>query len=328
MQSVLIFTCMKQTLLLLLMAVALSVHGQEPEMVFVKGGVFNYAPGTLDIDTVLLEKMSRSNAYANPAKAYHIMPGTVTTLSDFYIGKYEITIREFRAFIKATGYKTDADKDGFSYVLRHDMGPYDRKGVNWECNTKGDKRSLADDRYPAIYISYNDAIAYCKWLTAKTGKKYRLPTDAEWEYAAKGGIHKDTFVFSGSNCVDSVSSIKGDLSYEKVGRDSFMKAVIWDVSVAGSYKPNSLGIYDMTGNALEWCSDWYYEMYYAGATATNPQGPPTGDSHVLRGGSWTNNGYQCRLKDTGRPPLMAPGRERGGAKGHPNTFGCRVVREQ
>lgn len=169
-----------------------------------------------------------------------------------------------------------------------DRFPSDKKkdGVTWECDVAGNKRPLTDDNHPVIHVSWNDAVAYCRWLSVKTGKTYRLPTEAEWEYAAKGGINHDEYTYSGSNDIDAVAWYgynSGNTTHP-----------------VGQKMPNSLGLYDMTGNVHEWCNDWLDkswedENYYKNSPRVNPLGPEKGEYRVRRGGSWYYVKTFCRV---------------------------------
>jgi formylglycine-generating enzyme len=145
---------------------------------------------------------------------------------------------------------------------------------------EGNIRNQSEYNHPVIHVSWNDASEYCNWLSLKTGKSYRLPTEAEWEYAAKGGSQSRGYTYSGSNNA-------GDVAWcmENSGNETHP---------VGQKQPNELGIYDMTGNVWEWCSDWYGKDYYAGSPSNNPKGPSTGWNRVYRGGSWGNDARYCR----------------------------------
>lgn len=130
-------------------------------------------------------------------------------------------------------------------------------------------------------VNWFDADAYCQWLSAQTGQRYRLPTEAEWEYAASGGKLSEGYLYSGSNHIDEVAWYK--------------KGEISEIFVApvAQKKPNELGLYDMSGNVWEWCSDWY--AAYTADTQTNPHGPEQGEERVQRGGSCTEPATSCRI---------------------------------
>lgn len=232
------------------------------EMAFVQGGTFTmgctYEQGSDCFDS------------ENP---YHQV-----TVSDFYIGKYEVTVKQFSAFIEATNYSTDADKNGGSYIWNSSEWKL-TSGVNWRCDAQGIARNVSEYNHPVIHVSWNDAVAYCNWLSSMTGKTYRLPTEAEWEYAARGGKQGNGYKYSGSNTI-------GNVAWYSENSGSSTHTV-------GTNQANELGVFDMSGNVWEWCSDWYGS--YSSSSQTNPAGPSTGSYRVLRGGSWFNGARFCRV---------------------------------
>ena len=173
------------------------------------------------------------------------------TLSSFYIGKYEVT----QALWKAV------------------MGS---NPSNW----KG-------DNLPVEMISWNDCRDFIRKLNALTGKNFRLPTEAEWEFAARGGNNSRGYKYAGSNNIGDVAWYKGNSGNK--------------THVVGTKSPNELGLYDMSGNVWEWCQDWYGS--YSSASQTNPTGTNSGSSRVRRGGSWINIARNCRSsnRDGNRP---------------------------
>jgi formylglycine-generating enzyme required for sulfatase activity len=177
------------------------------------------------------------------------------TVSDFSIGKTEVTQAQWAAVM----------------------------GSN-PSNFKG-------DNLPVEQVSWDDVQVFLGKLNAKTGKTYRLPTEAEWEFSARGGNNSQGFTYSGSNTIDD------DPEYEGNNNKSTKP-------VAGR-KPNELGLYDMSGNVWEWCSDWYGGNYYAISPQNNPKGASTGSSRVLRGGSWFSHASGCRvsLRGSDRPGI-------------------------
>ncbi len=257
---------MKELSLLLIFALFLiivPVYSQEkistpagtPEMVFIKGGTFQMGQPDPNI------------MCDNCSKDEH--PVHSVTVSDFYIGKYEVTVAEFEKFIEETGYKTQDEKDGEGYIYK-DRAIGNAHGATWRHDVAGNLQT--DKTHPVIRVSWHDAVAYCEWLSKKTGKNYRLPTEAEWEYAAGGGsIHQK---YAGID----YESLLGYYAWYKYNSKKSTHPV-------GSKSPNSFGLYDMTGNVWEWCSDWYGKKYKR-KPRLNPRGPSSGFDRVMRGGGW------------------------------------------
>ena len=133
--------------------------------------------------------------------------------------------------------------------------------------------------YPMYYVSWEGCQEFITKLNALTGKNFRLPTEAEWEFAARGGNKSRGYLYSGSNALSNVAWQAGS-SIEKT-------------QPVATKAPNELGIYDMSGNMLEWCNDWY--SYYTSASQTNPTGPASGSGRVCRGGCWRSLGSSCRV---------------------------------
>ncbi|MCB0574596.1 MAG: formylglycine-generating enzyme family protein, partial [Saprospiraceae bacterium] len=215
--------------------------------------------------------------------ASDVKPVHSVTVSDFYLSKYEVTVAEFKAFIDATGYRTDAEKAGTSWVYTDTWK--EQNGVNWKYDTRGNLRPSSEYNHPVIHVSWNDAVAYCDWLSKKTGQAYRLPTEAEWEYAAGGGSNART-KWSGTSDENNLTRY--------VNCDGNKDGYATTAPV-GSLQANSLGLYDMSGNVWEWCSDWYDSDYYKNSPSYNPAGPATGSYRVLRGGSWAVNAHLARV---------------------------------
>ncbi len=181
------------------------------------------------------------------------------TVSDFYMGKYEVTFAQYDVYCEATGKSKPADQ-------------------GWG---RGNR--------PVIYVSWNDADAYCKWLSQKTGKTYRLPTEAEWEYAARAGT---TTPFNTGNCLStSQANYNGNYPFTGCSKGEYRHKTL----PVGSFSPNSWGLYDMHGNVWELCNDWYDAGYYSISPRNNPPGPPPGSGRVLRGGSWYFAEAVCRV---------------------------------
>lgn len=175
----------------------------------------------------------------------------------FYMGRYEVTNHEYRMY-----------KSG------HNSKDY-----------KGN--TLNNDKQPAVYVSWDDALEFADWLTSKSGKKFRLPTEAEWEYAARGGT--STARYWGNDPDDACGSAN---VADQSAKRKWSNLTIHNcddgyavTSPVGSFKPNGFGLYDMLGNVWEWVNDWCGD-YYSQSPRDNPQGPSFGSDRVLRGGSW------------------------------------------
>jgi formylglycine-generating enzyme required for sulfatase activity/serine/threonine protein kinase len=208
-------------------------------------------------------------------------PAHRVTVGDYYIGKYEVTVAQFKQFIDETNYSTDADKEGKSWIWTGSSWN-DKSGVNWEYDVNGNIRPQSDFNHPVIHVSWNDAVEFGKWLSRTTGKRYRLPTEAEWEYAARGGNQCRDYKYAGSNNIDEVAEYQGN-------NNKSTKPV-------GGKKANELGLYDMTGNVWEWCEDDWHGNYKGAPTDGRAWvDSPRGSIRVLRGGSWNNLARYCRV---------------------------------
>jgi sulfatase modifying factor 1 len=249
--------------------------------------LYNKMSNSGDIEMVWVEGGSYlmgSNEGEEDEKPVHEV-----NLKGFYMGKYEVTRGQFRKFIEATTYQTEAEKDGGAWIWSSEEKTWVKKeGLNWKKDAKGNNCYKTKENHPVIFVSYNDAIAYINWLNSTANKKYRLPTEAEWEYAAKGGNKISLYKYAGSDNIDEVAWY-GDANDE--------------THSIGTKKANALGIFDMTGNVWEWCSDWYDKNYYQYSAESNPEGVFTGDCRVLRGGSFSNDADNCRpaLRNINKP---------------------------
>jgi len=220
-------------------------------------------------------------------------------LNDFQIGKYEVTLAEFKVFVDAEDYQTDAEKRTYGYGSHVHKGKtiVDKAAVNWRHDAAGNVQT--DPGHPVIHVSHNDAIAYCEWASRMSGKTYRLPTEAEWEYVALSLGKEYRFAWgngnpslsNGGNVADETKSPEGiGWSLKFSGYDDGY----WLTAPVGRFGANEVGIYDMTGNVWEWCADWYGSDYYQNSPVDNPEGPATGTHRVLRGGSWGGGQWGSR----------------------------------
>lgn len=223
----------------------------------------------------------------------------VTITKDFYLGCCEVTRRQFAAFVRDAGYRTQAEKEGWAFAW--DGKKWDKiKGASWK-NVGFDQR----DDHPVICVSWNDAVAFCNWLSSKTGKAVRLPTEAEWEYCCRAGT--ETAYCWG----DDPDQGKGWCNAaDKTGKREFRswRTFAWEdgyvlTAPVGTFRANGFGLHDMHGNVSEWCSDWY-DKSYANAKNVDPKGPDSGTLRVLRGGSWLSSPGRCRCAfRSGSTPL-------------------------
>lgn len=219
----------------------------------------------------------------------------------FCLGEREITVAQFLAFVKQTGFKTAAETDGKG------SSGYDPARRGFEYNSaKYSWRNPGypqDDTHPVVNVNWQDTQAFCEWLSKKEGRTYRLPTEAEWEYACRAGT---TTRFTFGDAPEDLKAIAnlGDQSLAKRWDTSTVKQYgvdpkiinfqLWDdghafTAPVGSFKPNALGLYDMLGNVGEFCSDWYQSDYYRESPESNPQGPrQQKEAHVVRGGTFLN----------------------------------------
>ncbi len=195
-------------------------------------------------------------------------PHQVTIDYDFEIGKYEVSVEEFKKFVNDTNYKTDAHKGNGCYVYTN--GSWDKKSdTNWK-----NAYITQDDKHPVVCVSWNDAQAYTKWLSQKTGDTYRLPTEAEWEYIARAGT-TSKWSFG-----DDESQLTNYAWYTK-NNDNQTHPV-------GTKNPNPWGLYDIHGNVWEWCEDWYTDNYQNTPRDGSANTKGKKGYRVLRGGSWSN----------------------------------------
>lgn len=228
-----------------------------PEMITIPGGTFTM--GCLEgRDTDCYDRES---------------PAHEVTVATFGLGKYEVTVREYLAFADATnGNYPEWLEPGNSYHIE--------TGNQTHYKDLGYSREAGD--LPIVGVSWNDALAYCRWLSEQTGETYRLPTEAEWEYAARGGAKGQGYLYAGGNEVDVVAwySQNSDSRTHRVGQK----------------RPNELGLYDMSGNVFEWCRDWYGP--YSSEAQPNPTGPENGALRVIRGGSWSDGPANVRCANS------------------------------
>ena len=227
---------------------------------------------------------------------------------EFRLGRTEVTKGQFAAFVRDTGYRTEAEKDGKGgYGFDPETGTFEQDPeYTWQ--NPGFPQT---DDHPVVNVSWNDAQEFLKWLSQKDGRRYRLPTEAEWEYACRAG--STTRYWNGddaeglakiANVADGTAKAKFDSWTTITARDGFVVT-----APVGRFPANKFGLHDMHGNVWEWCADWYDDEYYASSPGTDPQGPSSGSSRVLRGGSWVYapNGVRCAYRSNGSPDSRSYG---------------------
>ncbi|MGH7495169.1 MAG: SUMF1/EgtB/PvdO family nonheme iron enzyme [bacterium] len=238
-------------------------------------------------------------------------PAHWVRVGEFWISKHEVTNREYLAFVEATGQHQPEWRDSnskYNYQFGSDNF-YKKLGA-----------ALYDPEYPVVGVSWYDAEAYCAWKSRQTGIKFRLPTEAEWELAARGMDAKNKY--SWGNGVPQIAQ-GGNIA------DASLKAVYTDLRMiwrayddnfvytapVGKFGANVNGLYDMTGNVWEWCNDWYNETEYLRKENNNPTGPASGNERAIRGGSWSDTPEKLRVAfRRGMPPAFRS-----------NNLGFRVV---
>ncbi len=244
----------------------------------------------------------------------------VKLTKSFYMGTHEVTLGQFLKFYHDAGYKTDSEKDGeggWGYDPNNKEKPFEKKAKYrpWSWGFEGQT-----NEHPVVNVSWNDAKAFCEWLSKKEGKTYRLPTEAEWEYACRAGTKSRYWNSSDPEDLVSIDNVWDGSAKSRFG-DGFINYLTGSDGYAfsapvGRFKPNPFGLYDMHGNAAEWCEDWYDENYYAKSPPEDPKGAAAGSSRVLRGGGWNNNAVYCR----------AAFRSEGPPANRRSNVGFRVVR--
>ncbi|GHV88048.1 hypothetical protein AGMMS50267_04080 [Spirochaetia bacterium] len=252
-----------------------------PVMAEIPAGTFTMGSPSMEMDRVEFQEYRHEAA-----------------LSGFYLATREITVGEFRRFVQDSAYRTTAEQAGGAFA-------YNEASGEWKFRADADWRRpgfAQDDGHPVVNVSWFDALAYCNWLSAKEGltpayritgetahwdrrsNGYRLPTEAEWEYACRSGTA--TPFSSGNRISTTQANYDGNFPYNHGNKGLFRKRTM----PAASFPPNAWGLYDMHGNVWEWCWDYYGLPPRTGEPAreTDSAGPETGTHRVNRGGSWAS----------------------------------------
>jgi formylglycine-generating enzyme len=234
----------------------------------------------------------------------------------FYLGVYEVTVGQFRKFVADSGYRTEPEKDGQGGSgYNAATGQLEGRRPQYTWRHPGFPQT---DEHPVVNVTWNDAITFCEWLSRKEGKTYRLPTEAEWEYACRAGTRTRWYCGDEPKQLAEVANVADATFQAKFPGATAIRVSDGHLFTApvGRFRPNGFGLHDMHGNVWEWCADWYAPEYYATSRVTDPAGSDSGTSRVLRGGSWNHGPGESRSAvRTGIFP-----------RGRGNVMGFRVAR--
>lgn len=256
-------------------------HGSAPALIVIPTGKFKM--GAADDET----------GHRQSEQPQH----EVTIATGFALGRDEVSVAQFHDFVDDSNYVTDAEKAGVSNVYDERTGRIiNRHGVTWRDDYLGDR---ADGDLPVVHVSWNDAEAYVKWLSARTGKHYRLPSEAEFEYALRAGS-KTRYPWGNSRPPKVLENVTGDGDRSTQLRRSWAKAFrhyddhYWGPAPIGTFPPNAFGLVDMDGNVSEWVADCWHDNYTRAPGDSQAWMNPGCAVHVIRGGSWGSAPDQVR----------------------------------
>ncbi|HJR14649.1 MAG TPA: SUMF1/EgtB/PvdO family nonheme iron enzyme [Rhodanobacteraceae bacterium] len=250
----------------------LDIVGQAPAMVVIPRGAF------------LMGEPQRSRAQGGAEQPQH----AVTISKGFAMGRAEVTVAEFRAFVRQSGYVPDSNRLGGASVYDEANGRMQlRSGVDWQDDYAG-QRAQSND--PVVNVSWDDAHAYAQWLSKRTGKHYRLPTEAEYEYAERAGTTTPYWWGDGTP-TQTVENLTGSGDRSPAHRswaNAFRNYTdnYWGPAPVMSFLPNAFGLYDISGNVSEWVADCWHENYVRAPTDGSAWVNPGCAERVIRGGSW------------------------------------------
>jgi sulfatase modifying factor 1 len=221
-------------------------------------------------------------------------------LPSFEIGRYAVTNRAFSSFVDDSGWRTEAESYGWSFVfggLLPDDFPPTRgveaapwwrqvEGADWRHPEGPQSDTIERSDHPVVHVSWNDAQAFCAWSGT------RLPTEAEWEVAARGGLEGQPFPWGDQlepGGIHRMNTFQGVFPGGNTGADGFLGTAPVD-----AFEPNGYGVYNSTGNVWEWCADWLDVDYYRNSPVVDPSGPVSGSFRAQRGGSYLCHASYCR----------------------------------
>lgn len=212
----------------------------------------------------------------------------------FLMGKFEVTRGEFRKFADAANYKTlpETDEEGAMGYTNNPRRPF-KASLDFSWRNVGFAQT---DKHPVVNVTWDDAVKFCEWLSKEERKIYRLPSEAEWEWACRAGS------IERYNLGDDASALELQVNLADLSLNRKMMAMApakWDdgfpfTAAVGSFKPNRFGLHDMHGNVREWCGDWFDREYYSKGPIHDPRGPAMGEMRVCRGGGWLDSPETCR----------------------------------
>ena len=245
----------------------------------------------------------------------------------FFVGRCAVTNAEFAEFARETGYVTEAERFGWSFVF-HLLVPPELQnqvdhaaliapwwlkvdGAFWKCPEGPGSEILGRPDHPVVHVTWNDALAYCQWSGA------RLPTEAEWEFAARGGLEQRRFPWGDElepNDEHRCNVWQGDFPDRNTEEDGYLST-----APVKSYRANGFGLFNTSGNVWEWCADWFSADYGRSAPRDNPTGPAAGSGRVIKGGSYLCHDSYCNRYRAGARSSNTPDSSTG-------NMGFRVAR--
>jgi formylglycine-generating enzyme required for sulfatase activity len=221
-------------------------------------------------------------------------PAHTVELDDFFLGATPVTVAEFRAFIESSRYRTDAEKGESPFGRDAQRSLHPIPGLTWRVGADGQP---ARDDHPVVCVSWNDAFAYCEWCAKELARPVRLPSEAEWEYAAGNGARHTRYSWGDGEPLGRLGGNVADVSVLRFFAEQYVETFQdYDdgfvfTSPVRSFAPNDFGLFDMTGNVSEWCRDWYGSSY----PGYDPSGPRSGEFRVFRDGGWMGRPWSCRV---------------------------------